>query len=194
MPFAPFLIYVLVSSFTPGPNNLMAMTNANAFGLRKTMRFSCGVGCGFLLIMLACSYFNLYLNQLLPSIHIYMNLLASLYLLLLAVKILRDRPGSKESGERKPISFGAAMALQFINPKGILYGITAVSSFIFPFYRSTPSLIAFSLFLAFVGFLSTLTWAILGSLLQRVLARYRKPFQLTMALLLVYCAVSIVIP
>ncbi len=31
----PFLIYVIVTTFTPGPNNIMAMTNAMHDGFKE---------------------------------------------------------------------------------------------------------------------------------------------------------------
>ncbi|CAM5733079.1 hypothetical protein SAFG77S_11452 [Streptomyces afghaniensis] len=43
MPFLSFLLFVLVSSFTPGPNNFMAMSFANKYGFKKTIKFSLGV-------------------------------------------------------------------------------------------------------------------------------------------------------
>lgn len=62
MPLLSFLLYVFVTSFTPGPNNIMAMLLANKYGLKKTIRFCLGVGAGFFVIMLLCSYFNLCLK------------------------------------------------------------------------------------------------------------------------------------
>ncbi|HWJ02835.1 MAG TPA: lysine transporter LysE, partial [Verrucomicrobiae bacterium] len=34
--FAAFLSYVLVTSFTPGPNNIMSMSNASRYGFKKS--------------------------------------------------------------------------------------------------------------------------------------------------------------
>ncbi len=46
MPLVPFLLYVFVTSFTPGPNNMMAMAYANKYGFRKSLRFIFGVTAG----------------------------------------------------------------------------------------------------------------------------------------------------
>ena len=59
MPVFSFLLYVFVMSFTPGPNNIMAMLFANQYGFKKTLRFCLGVGAGFFVIMILSSYFNL---------------------------------------------------------------------------------------------------------------------------------------
>lgn len=47
MPIFSFLLFVFISSFTPGPNNFLAMTYANQHGLKKSMQFCFGVALGF---------------------------------------------------------------------------------------------------------------------------------------------------
>ena len=44
-----FLSYVVVTTFTPGPNNVMSMSNASRYGFRRSMRFTTGVCAGFFL-------------------------------------------------------------------------------------------------------------------------------------------------
>lgn len=46
-----FLSYVALTTFTPGPNNIMSMSNASRFGLRRSMRFTVGVCAGFFVIV-----------------------------------------------------------------------------------------------------------------------------------------------
>lgn len=193
MPLLSFLLYVFVTSFTPGPNNIMAMLFANKFGLKKTIRFCSGVGAGFFVIMLLSSYFNLLLENFIPKIQFVMTILGAAYMLYLAVKIIMSKDNGKDNDGGKNNSFLTGMLLQFINPKGILYGITAISTFILPYHHSNFSLMMFSLFLAFVGFMSTFCWSVFGSVFQKFLSKYRSQFNIIMALLLVYSAVSILV-
>ncbi|CAH0260904.1 Cysteine/O-acetylserine efflux protein [Peribacillus sp. Bi96] len=194
MPLFTFLLYVFVTSFTPGPNNIMAMLFANKYGFKKTLKFCLGVGAGFFVIMLLSSYFNLLLKNFIPKIEFFMTILAAIYMLYLATKIIMSSK-NKDKGEDgdKNNRFLSGMLLQFVNPKGILYGITAVSTFIIPYHTSNISLLCFSIFLAFVGFLSTMSWSVFGSLFQRFLKKYRSQFNIIMALLLVYSAISILV-
>jgi len=111
----------------------------------------------------------------------------------LAIKIISSKNNDKNNDEDKNSSFFMGMLLQFINPKGILYGITAISTFILPYHDSNFSLIMYSLFLAFVGFVSTFCWSLFGSVFQKFLSKYRSQFNVIMALLLMYSAVSILI-
>lgn len=193
MPLLSFLLYVFVTSFTPGPNNIMAMLFANKSGFKKTLRFCLGVGAGFFVIMLLSSYFNLLLKSFIPKIEFAMTILAAMYMVYLAIKIVMSKNQDQNDENDKYNSFYSGMLLQFVNPKGILYGITAISTFILPYHTSNFSLLFFSIFLAFVGFLSTMCWSVFGSLFQMFLTKYRSQFNLIMALLLVYSAISILV-
>ncbi|HJF34362.1 MAG TPA: LysE family transporter [Sporosarcina psychrophila] len=193
MPVLTFLLYVFVMSFTPGPNNIMAMLFANQFGFKKTLRFCLGVGAGFFVIMILSSYFNLILHNFIPKVEFPMMLLGAGYMLFLAIKIITSSTTSTDEGGGKYNSFFAGMLLQFVNPKGVLYGITVIATFILPYYSSTIDLLLFSLFLGFVGIMSTCSWSLFGSIFQKFLSDYRKQFNIVMALLLVYSAVSIFI-
>lgn len=193
MPLLSFLLFVFVTSFTPGPNNIMAMLFANKYGLRKTIRFCIGVGVGFFVIMLMCSYFNLLLENFIPKIEFTMTILGAIYMVYLALKIITSKNNDKDNEVDKNNSFLTGMLLQFVNPKGILYGITTISTFILPYHTSNFSLLFYSFFLAFIGFMSTFCWSMFGSIFQTFLSKYRSQFNVIMALLLVYSAVSILV-
>ena len=186
----PFLSYVLVVTFTPGPNNIMSMVNATQFGYKKTLNFLLGIFSGFVVIMILSCYFNLFLFNMLPKVKIFMGILGSGYMLYLAFIIMVNST-KKNTNNQRLNSFYTGMTLQFVNPKVILYGITVVSNFIIPYYRSDFSLIIFSFSLALIAFISTSCWALFGVFFERFLSRYRRPFNIAMGLLLIYSAVSI---
>lgn len=191
MPIITFLVYVFVTSFTPGPNNILAMSYANHSGLKKTIRFCLGVGAGFFVIVILSCYFNLLLKSIIPKIEFVMQILGAIYMVYLAVKILKSKNSDKKTDGDSNNRFITGMLLQFINPKGILYGLTVVSTFILPYHTSNISFIIFSCLLALVGVMSTLSWSVFGSVFQTFLSNYRTPFNIVMALLLVYTAISI---
>lgn len=193
MSLLSFFLYVFVTSFTPGPNNIMAMLFANRFGLRNTIRFCLGVSAGFFVIMILCSYFNLLLHQYIPRVELIMTIIGVIYMLFLAFKIMTSKSDDPNHNDGKHNGFVIGMLLQFINPKGILYGVTVISTFILPYHTSHASLIFFSILLAFVGFLSTFCWSVFGSVFQSFLAKYRNQFNVIMALLLVYSAGTVLV-
>lgn len=195
-----FLSYVIVVTFTPGPNNIMSMVNSGKFGFKKTFKFMLGVASGFFIIMLLSSFFNLFLFKAMPQIQFFMKILGTAYLLYLAAKIMGfdlihrimgQEKEASENGAAVMRSFKTGMLLQFINPKAILYGITIVANFIIPFYDTTYQLILFALFLSLTALASVCSWGLFGSFFNKFLAKYDKPFNLAMALLLIYSALTI---
>ena len=193
MPVFSFLLFVIISSFTPGPNNIMAMAFANKYGLKKTVSFCLGVGVGFFAITLLCSVFNIVLTNVMPKIEFSLTLLGVGYMLYLAYKILTSKEGDDRIAKEHKNFFVIAILLQFVNPKGILFGITVVATFILPYYYSYYSFLLFSVFLGIVGVISTFSWSLFGSVFQSLLSQYRQPFNIVMAGLLVYSAFSILV-
>lgn len=189
--FTAFLSYVLVTTFTPGPNNIMSMSNANRYGFKKSISFNAGVLFGFFIIIALCSIFSVTLYSLIPSIKPIMTCIGAVYILWLAWKTYKSKPHSDGGNEKNTNTFMSGFLLQFVNPKVILYGITTVSTFIVPYYRSVFILASFSALLASVAFISTCCWALFGSVFQRFLVKNNKAVNIVMALLLVYCAVSL---
>lgn len=185
-----FLTYALLTTFTPGPNNIMSLCNAGKYGFKKSLPFNLGVAAGFLLVMAASAAFSYALMSSLPAIKPYMNVAGAAYMAYLAVKTLLSKPHSQD-GAKNRTTFLAGMLLQFVNPKGVLYGITITSVYLTPYYTSPFALMGFAAFLALITLGSTCSWAAFGSAFQTFIAKHSKAFNIVMAVLLGYCAVSL---
>ena len=46
-PWVNFLSYAVITAATPGPNNLMSLSNAGRMGFSKAFPFNLGIGVGF---------------------------------------------------------------------------------------------------------------------------------------------------
>ena len=81
--------------------------------------------------------------------------------------------------------------MKFASAKGLLLGMTLITNFVFP-YDQSFQMCAIVLVINWVTviFANTL-WLLFGSLFQRFFEQYKKGLNLIMALLLVYCAVSL---
>ncbi|EJV72719.1 MULTISPECIES: LysE family translocator [Bacillus cereus group] len=193
MPIFSFLLFVFVSSFTPGPNNFLAMTYAKQYGLKRSITFCLGVAFGFFIITSLCSFFNIVLINILPLIEFPLKILGVAYMLYLAFKILTSKGNTDTNEKSNKNLFLVGIMLQFVNPKGILFGLTVVSTFILPYYHSYSSYLFFSLFLGIVGLMSTFSWCLFGSMFQKLLLKHNRMFNIIMAVLLVFSAISIII-
>lgn len=184
-----FASFVVVTTFTPGPNNIMAMSNAARFGFRRSMPFTLGVCAGFFAVIGLSITFTIALYRAIPTIKPVMTVLGAAYILWLAYKTVTVSP--HDSAAATQTSFASGALLQFLNPKAILYGITVSSTFIVPYYRSLPAYVGFAAALALLALASTSCWALFGSVFQRFMSRYQRSVGWIMGALLVYCAVSL---
>lgn len=189
---AGFFTYTLITALTPGPNNILALSSVNHHGLQRSLRVLAGMSAGFLIIMFLCAIFTVTLISLLPSMTGWLTWVGAIYILWLAWKIANSQPPSSGNNE-KPLSFWVSFWLQFANVKIILYGITALSTFVLPYTHDVYNVIAVSLLLALIGCFGNFVWALAGHLFQSIFQRHGRVVNITLALLLVYCAVRMFI-
>ena len=96
MNWAAFCSYVLLTAITPGPNNIMSMSNAAKYGFKRSFPFNVGVLLGFLVVMGLCAAFSSLLYEFIPSVKPYMLCLGAAYILWLAWSIWRDKPHAEK--------------------------------------------------------------------------------------------------
>ena len=185
-----FLSYSGVMAITPGPNNLMSMSNAGNLGFRNAVGFNFGVWTGFSIVSLICAVFCSTLSAVFPQIEMPMLILGAGYMLYLAWKIFRS--SAVEERKAGAGSFASGLLLQFVNPKIYVNCIVSMQTYILPvFFGNWVAIIGFALLLAFMGFVCTLLWALFGAAFKLLFSKYAKITNTLMALLLVYCAVSL---
>lgn len=189
-PISDFLIYCFVTAYTPGANNLLSMSNAARLGFRKSFRFNLGITMGFFIVMSVCTFFSSTLYSALPKIKIFMQILGAAYMLYLAWKVWKT-PSDFEVEKGRGSGFLAGMVLQFMNPKIYIYAITAMSLYILPVFHSTIALICFTFILTVIGASGSYVWALFGSVFCKFFSKHTKAINFVMALLLLYCAVSL---
>lgn len=185
-----FLTYAVVTAVTPGPNNILSMSNASRLGFRGALPFNFGVWVGFSVVMLLCTLFCSLLSALLPKVKLPLLIMGAAYLLWLAWHTFRSSSALSEDHSRS--GFLSGLVLQFLNPKIYVYGIVSLEAYILPWYvGQLLPLIGFALLLAFIGFAFTLCWSAFGSLFRVQFSKYARITNTIMALLLVYCAVAL---
>ena len=185
-----FLSYAVVTAVTPGPNNLMAMSNAGRLGFRRSFPFNLGIWAGFSVVMLVCTFFCNLLSGMIPKIKTPMLIIGALYMLWLAWKTAGSASAVEETHSQS--SFLSGALLQLINPKIYIYCLVSMEAYILPYYQGRwTALVFFALLLALIGFVFTLGWSLFGSAFKLLFSKYARITNLVMAGLLVYCAISL---
>ena len=186
-PLTSFLLYTFVTSITPGPNNIMSMSLGLKVGFKKTLYFNAGVLTGFCIITLLCAFFCAKLNEWIPEIRLPMLVLGTLYLIWLAVKILRSTYDTKAVEPKKGQAYLSGLFLQFVNVKVMVSAIVSIQMFVLPYYQSTEALAAFAIFIAIAGTSCNLIWSGFDSVASRLFANHTKLINTILAISLAFC-------
>ncbi|MDD5014199.1 MAG: LysE family translocator [Atribacterota bacterium] len=191
--FGTLIPFVLITTFTPGPNNLSCASMSINFGIRKTMNYLYGIVTGFFLLLLLCGFFSNLLFTAIPSVEPIMRWVGAIYILYLAYATLKASFSFKEKSKQYLWGFYKGVLLQFINPKGIIYGLTLYSVFLNSLIGNPFFIILFSLGFAFIGFCAILIWALFGAMINQYLhhVKLRIIINSILSFLLAYTAVKI---
>lgn len=194
MDFATLVPYAAMMAFTPGPNNIIAMTIAGKHGFLKSLQFCLGVFLGFFAMCIAAAAFSALLFDVIPQIKPAMAYIGAAYMLYLAYTVVRKKPAAEKRSVLQPDGLLSGAVFQLINPKGILYSVTAMSTFVLP-YCGDPLVIGLVGFgMAFLALAATATWALCGAALDRILKKHRFLLNIIMVGLLLYCAIMFLLP
>ena len=189
----PFVTYTFVMSITPGPNNVMLTASGANFGFRRTLPHILGIGCGFVVQLLAVCAGLSALFARWPALQSVLGWVGAAYLLYLGWRML-GRSDAQARADARPITFLQAAMFQFLNPKAWVMTVTAATLFL----PQELGLLARGAYMAVVmegiGVPCMAVWAVFGSSLRGLLAapRGRAAFNLAMALALATTAVMMV--
>lgn len=169
--FLALLVFAFVSSITPGPNNVMLLASGVNFGFWRTVPHMCGIAAGFGSLLLCVGFGLGALLVAFPALNLVLKILGGSYLLYLAWRIAMSRSMGQANAKTgsNPMSFGAAAAFQWVNPKAWMMAVTAMSVYSSP---EAPYLSVVLVATAFVlvNFPSVSTWVGFGTVLRSFLA------------------------
>lgn len=190
MNIAAFLSYLLITSITPGPSNLLVMNEARRYGIKGAIPFFFGIMTGFIILGVATSLLTTSLYQWIPIVEPYFKVVGAAYLLYLAWQIVFSKKKNHPATDRES-SFFSGLFFQLLNVKSILYFLTAMSTFILPYHDSQAAMLFFMCVTILIGCAALLLWAICGAAFQKVFAKYDKQINMAMCLLLIYSVITI---
>lgn len=160
--FMPLVVFVLITTFTPGPGNIASAAMGMMYGYRHTLRFLSGIVAGYLLIMLLCAFLSSTLLRIIPAVEPVLRLAGVCYILWLAVGTARATCNFSAS-DRAPMHFKHGFLLQALNPKAIIFGLTIYTTFLSSIVGRPCILTLSTLLLAAVTFCSVSLWAFSGA-------------------------------
>ncbi len=163
-----FAVFALVTSITPGPNNIMLLTSGVNFGFKRTILHIIGVTLGFSVMVFLV---GLGLGAVFEQYSILYKILcyvSAAYLIYLAWQIMHSGPVADNTTAKKPMTFLQAAAFQWVNPKAWIMAIAAITTYVPKEGYIINALIISLLFSVFVA-PSGCVWTMFGTWLRRFL-------------------------
>jgi threonine/homoserine/homoserine lactone efflux protein len=183
---APALIlFCLVATLTPGPNNILLANSGAHFGIRKTLPHVLGIRIGMTMLHIAVL---LGLGQIFkhwPILHDVFTFAAAAYIVYMSAKIALAKPHDSKNS-LQPMSIKEAALFQAINPKSWSMLITASSVFTLTGDLFWPSALMCLIAFNTATIPGTFMWITIGKLVSSKLQNptFHRNFNLLMGLLL----------
>lgn len=180
------MLFALVTSITPGPNNTMLLASGVNFGFRRTLPHMVGISTGVAIMMVAVGFGLGEAFAQLPVLYTVLEVASIAYLLYLAWKIATSGQVNANQGKSRPMSFVEAALFQLVNPKAWMMVLTAATTVQLSASYGTNA-IGMALVFILVGFPCIGVWAAFGQGMRGFLSNPRRlrMFNMTMAILLV---------
>ena len=181
-------LFMLVTSCSPGPNNIVASYSGFNFGIIKTFPHMLGVIFGFTLMICVINFGLINIFKAYPLIQQILKISGSIFLVYLAYKIAFSE-NTQEKRNEYPVKFFETFFFQFLNPKGVIVGIIIVSTYV----ESGNNFINYSFWVILVSFvcafISITFWTFVGKFFRRFATndKFIKGFNYVMATLLLAC-------
>mgnify|MGYP001475003336 FL=1 len=188
--FLPLVLFGIATGFTPGPNNIMSSYSGFNFGFKKTIPLMLGVIFGWTTMLTVMASGLIIIFQKYIFLQSIIKVLGTIFLIYLAYKIAFNSTNETEV-IKKPVNFLDTFLFQFINPKGVMVAMIAVSTFIDVQnnYLRDASIVIITYF--FMAVFSVSSWCLLGKYLRKFATskNFIKRFNYTMSFLLIVCVI-----
>ena len=188
--FLPLVLFGIATAFTPGPNNILSSYSGFNFGFKKTIPLMLGVIFGWTTMLTIMASGLIIIFQKYIFLQSIIKILGTIFLIYLAYKIAFSSANDSEN-IKKPVLFFDTFLFQFINPKGVMVAMIAVSTFIDVQnnYLRDATIVIITYF--FMAVFSVSSWCLLGKYLRKFATskNFIRKFNYIMSFLLIVCVI-----
>ncbi|MGB1197981.1 MAG: LysE family translocator [Thalassotalea sp.] len=183
MEYIALILFVLSTSGTPGPNNIMILTSGVNHGIKSSIPHVLGVNIGFPVMIICVGLGAMTLFKQWPIAHQLIQIIGIFYLSYLAYKIATMPVQNKIQEGKKPISFLQAALFQWVNPKAWVMSVSAIVAFSTTNGNVLEQVLVIAAIYLIFGLPCSFTWLFIGKWLQSILTntRYVQCFNIIMA-------------
>lgn len=163
-----YLIFALVTSITPGPNNLLLFSYGKNYGFKDSSKLMMGIFLGFFVLLYGSGYGIAEIITKNATIGLVLKIISSIWLFYLAIVLSKlDSDISIKSNSR--IGFYHGFFMQFVNPKAWIMAITGAGAFLPHFANIHISVFVFAITFGVIGVPCMILWISFGDFISTLL-------------------------
>ena len=168
MDLMPFLLFAFVASITPGPTNILILTNSQHVGVIKTVPAILG-GCvaASLIVLISGAGAGEILRQY-PLARQVMSWAGVLWLSWMSWQLFSAPAANLSTGSHRRFTARAAALLQVLNPKTWMMALAVVSLFAPADANALHDVALMALWFLMISMACLMCWAWLGKAVNRV--------------------------
>lgn len=185
------ILYAIGIMYTPGPINILGLNLGLNRKFKESIGFFIGVGFAMSLLFIIFGYTGEKFIR--KEYLIYISSVGSIYILYLAVKILKSNVDISKQKDIRLLTFKNGLLMQIMNPKATLATLP-IATISFPANNiSGIKILVVSLVLSMLACLAPSSYSFIGEYFGTLIKNDRiiKVFNIVMALLLIYVAYTI---
>ncbi|MDY1037631.1 LysE family translocator [Lelliottia sp. CFBP8978] len=164
----PFLLFAFVASITPGPTNILVLTNSQHYGVKATLPpLISGCVAASAIVLISGAGAGELLRQY-PLIRQIMSWAGVLWLSWMSWQLFSAPAANLTNGTQHRFTVRAAALLQVINPKTWMMALAVVSLFAPKGEHALREIALMALWFLLISVACLTCWAWLGSAVNRV--------------------------
>ncbi|MEJ1337171.1 MAG: LysE family translocator [Candidatus Sedimenticola sp. (ex Thyasira tokunagai)] len=179
-------MFATAMTFSPGPNTILLTTSGAMYGFSKSVNTMMGITCGITLLVLAVGLGLGAIFSANPMFQILIRIAGVIYILWLAIKIVRSN-SVLDAKIGQPITFIEAAFFQVVNPKVWMMAIGVHSAFAVTGHDFIKQAFFIAAVFLLVCIPATTVWTVFGVAIRHALRSERamRLFRIGMAAILI---------
>jgi threonine/homoserine/homoserine lactone efflux protein len=163
-----YLIFALVTSITPGPNNLMLLSYGKAYGFSDSSKLMSGIFLGFFIMLYLAGYGIARIVTSSQILGLAIRIIGSIWMLYLAF-ILSRLSREVKTVDSVKIGFSKAFIQQFVNSKAWIMAVTGAGAFMPRSDNVHLNVFVFAITFGIVGIPCMIIWLKMGDVIAKIL-------------------------